>query len=199
MKKIVNGIAYVYLYCISHIYILFFYDRKYIHGNCFSGKYGGIFADGWRWIVTDCRSRILFGTNKNVPFPVNPNMKLICPENILFNINDLKIFQNAGNYYQAYDGKIIIGKGTWIAKNVGLITANHELENPDQHQKGKDIIIGEKCWIGMNSVILPGVILGNNTVVGAGSVVTKSFNEGNCVIAGNPARIIKTINSREEK
>ncbi len=52
-------------------------------------------------------------------------------------------------------------------------------------------MIGEKSWIGMNSMILPGVSLGPNTIVGAGSVVTKSFIDGNCIIAGNPARIIK--------
>ncbi|EOJ3081127.1 DapH/DapD/GlmU-related protein, partial [Acinetobacter baumannii] len=53
--------------------------------------------------------------------------------------------------------------------------------------------IGDKCWIGMNSVILPGVVLGNGTIVAAGAVVTKSFKQGNIVIAGVPAKIIKEI------
>jgi acetyltransferase-like isoleucine patch superfamily enzyme len=58
---------------------------------------------------------------------------------------------------------------------------------------GKDVVIGNKCWIGMNAMILPGVHLGDNTIVGAGSVVTKSFPEGNVVIAGNPAKLIKKL------
>lgn len=58
---------------------------------------------------------------------------------------------------------------------------------------GKDVIIGKKCWIGMNAIILPGVKLGDNTIVGAGSVVTKSFPDGNLVIAGNPAKIINKL------
>ncbi|MDT4068951.1 type 8 capsular polysaccharide synthesis protein Cap8J, partial [Staphylococcus aureus] len=58
---------------------------------------------------------------------------------------------------------------------------------------GEDVKIGNYSWIGMNSVILPGVELGEHTIVGAGSVVTKSFPEGNVVIGGNPAKIIKKI------
>ena len=86
-----------------------------------------------------------------------------------------------------------IGKGTYIAQNVGIITANHDLMEPDVHQQGKEVILGEKCWIGMNAVILPGVKLGDHTVVGAGSVVTKSFEEGYCVVAGNPGRQIRRL------
>ena len=44
----------------------------------------------------------------------------------------------------------------------------------------KDVVLGKYCWIGMNSVILPGVVLGDHTVVGAGSVVTKSLSKGYC-------------------
>lgn len=83
--------------------------------------------------------------------------------------------------------------GCIIAPNCGFITANHNFDEFDKHYDGKDIIIGDNCWIGMNSTILPGVVLGNHTIVGAGSVVTKSFTEGHCVIAGNPAKIIKRL------
>ena len=52
------------------------------------------------------------------------------------------------------------------------------------------IIIGNECFIGHSSVLLPGIELADGTVVGAGSVVTKSFKEKNVIIAGNPAKII---------
>lgn len=103
------------------------------------------------------------------------------------------MFQGQGKYFQAQDAKIIIGRGTYIANNVGIITTNHDINNLDRHDPGKNIKIGEKCWIGMNSMILPGVHLGSGTIVGAGSVVTKSFLQGNIIIAGNPAKIIRTI------
>lgn len=97
----------------------------------------------------------------------------------MFHPDDINNFQGFGNYYQNFTAKIIIGKGTYIAPNVGIITANHDPMDLDKHLPGKDVIIGENCWIGMNAVILPGVVLGPRTIVGAGSVVTHSFPEGN--------------------
>ena len=55
------------------------------------------------------------------------------------------------------------------------------------------IKIGSNCFIGQNSIILPGVELADNIIVAAGSVVTKSFREKGIVIGGNPARVISTI------
>jgi acetyltransferase-like isoleucine patch superfamily enzyme len=50
--------------------------------------------------------------------------------------------------------------------------------------------IGENCFIGGRSLILPGVEIGDNCVVGAGSVVTKSVPPRS-LVAGNPARILR--------
>ena len=54
----------------------------------------------------------------------------------------------------------------------------------------KDTFIGEKCLIGVNSIILQGIKISDSVVVGAGAVVTKDV-PSNCVVAGNPARIIR--------
>jgi acetyltransferase-like isoleucine patch superfamily enzyme len=148
---------------------------------------------GWEWVFKSFFVQKILGYNRHVPWPVSINTLVSCPENIIFHPNDLNNFMTGGNYFQAFDAKIIIGEGTFIAPNVGIITQNHDIFDPEKKCIGKDVIIGEKCWIGMNSVILPGVILGNNTVVGAGSVVTKSYEGGRVVIAGVPAKIIKHI------
>ena len=50
--------------------------------------------------------------------------------------------------------------------------------------------IGKRCFIGTNSIILPGVQIGDSVVVGSGSVVTKDV-PSNCIVAGNPAKIIR--------
>ncbi|MEK5325865.1 DapH/DapD/GlmU-related protein [Aeribacillus sp. FSL M8-0254] len=41
------------------------------------------------------------------------------------------------------------------------------------HSKAKKVVLKRGCWIGANSIILPGVTVGEHSVVGAGSVVTK--------------------------
>jgi len=53
--------------------------------------------------------------------------------------------------------------------------------------------IGNNCFIGYRSIILPGVTLPNNTIVAAGSVVTKSVKKEGMIIGGNPAKIIGTV------
>lgn len=97
-----------------------------------------------------------------------------------------------GCYVQAL-GKIYIGDYTQIAPNVGIISANHDTYDNRHHSDRRIVRIGKYCWVGMNTVILPGVELGDYTIVGAGSVVTKSFPSGFCVIAGNPARLVKQL------
>jgi len=184
-EKILRGIKGLWFFIWGNIFGLFTHDRKYLKGKHFTGKCGGITAIGWRWIVTDCVCRILMGINRGIPFPVSPRINIINPQNVFFDVDDLNNFQGLGNYYQALgNGKIIIGKGSWIAPNVGLITTNHNINDPDKHVESKDIVLGEKCWIGMNSIILPGVTLGPQTTVGAGSVVTKSYPEGFVLLLG---------------
>lgn len=60
------------------------------------------------------------------------------------------------------------------------------------------IDIGDHVFIGVNSIILPGVHLGSNCVVGAGAVVTRDVPDG-MVVAGNPATIICSIKEYQEK
>ncbi|WP_373870015.1 DapH/DapD/GlmU-related protein [Weissella soli] len=52
--------------------------------------------------------------------------------------------------------------------------------------------IGENCWIGSGTVIVPGVRIGDNTVIAAGSVVTKDIPD-NVVAFGVPCKVQKEI------
>lgn len=168
--------------------LMVFFDKKYLTGRYFNSSLGGyIFAFKSIWFKNILR------LGKPLPFPTGLTCLVIRAENIHFHPDDINNFQSPGTYFQNLKGHIYLGKGSYIAPNVGIITANHNLNDLDAHTDGEDVIIGEKCWIGMNSVILPGVILGNKTIVAAGSVVTKSFPQGNIVIGGVPAKILKGV------
>ena len=53
-----------------------------------------------------------------------------------------------------------------------------------------EVIIGNDCWIGANSIITPGTILGDGTVVMANSLVSGVFKE-KPLIGGVPAKLLK--------
>ena len=57
---------------------------------------------------------------------------------------------------------------------------------------GRAVEIGDRCFIGCNAVIMPGVKLGANCIVGANSVVTESFEAGS-VVAGAPAKPLRNL------
>lgn len=169
----------------NKIFLSLFYDKKYLSGKFFDEqRYGFVWA--WRGILRSFSLR-----RRGIRWPVGKSCRIPSGRNMDVSPNSLIIFQQPGCYFQNYHAKIVIGSDVWIAQNVGLITENHNPLNPEEHLPAKEIVIGDGCWIGMNAVILPGVVLGPHTVVGAGSIVTHSFPEGYCIIVGNPAKLLK--------
>ncbi|MDD2941673.1 MAG: DapH/DapD/GlmU-related protein [bacterium] len=77
-----------------------------------------------------------------------------------------------------------------MGPGVGLISANHNLDDYDKWDVAEPIRIGDNVWIGMNAVVLPGVKIGSNVVIGANSVVNADIPD-NCLAAGIPCRVIK--------
>ncbi|MFO0012773.1 MAG: acyltransferase [Planctomycetota bacterium] len=130
------------------------------------------------------------GYNRGPYWPVDRSSRVVGWQNILLGVETSPGLQG-GCYIQGI-GKIRIGDYTQIASNVGIISANHDLYDNRKHI-AEEVVIGRYCWLGMGSVILPGVKLGDFTIVGANAVVTKSFVEGHCVLVGSPARKIKEL------
>lgn len=98
-------------------------------------------------------------------------------------------------------GKVTIGKNVQVAPNVSIYSAGHPI-HPDSrnsgYEYGMDISIGDNCWLGGSTTILPGVHIGENTVIGAGSVVTKDI-PANVVACGNPCKVKKQITEDDRK
>ncbi len=178
----------IYIY-FSRCFFLLFYKKEYLRGRWFEKDVTSGYHACWRFFFP----QKILGFNKHIPFPCHPGSEVGLLKNLHFDVNNIDNFWKTGSYFQCWNGQIIIGTGTYIAQNVGLITENHDIENLDNHLPPKDISIGNNCWIGMNSVILPGVVLGEKTIIGAGAVVTSSFPEGHVVLGGVPAHIIKKL------
>lgn len=81
-------------------------------------------------------------------------------------------------------GSISIGADTLVAFKTLLYTCD------PRTGEDRPIRIGERCFIGGGSTILPGVTIGDEVIVGAGAVVFEDV-PSRCIVGGNPARILK--------
>jgi acetyltransferase-like isoleucine patch superfamily enzyme len=144
---------------------------------------------GWRWLVRCLWYQRVLGINREASWPVSPWVRVICPKNIQFHPDDMQNFWSTGSYFQASpDAAIRLGRGCYVGPNVGIITSNHLPGQPDKRRPGKDVELGERCWIGMNSVLLPGCRLASGTTIGAGTVLVSGHYDG--VVVGVSRQII---------
>ncbi|MAD02212.1 MAG: acyltransferase [Pseudoalteromonas sp.] len=169
------------------------YDKKYLTGRYFDES-----LMGWRWVWRGFWTQKFMGINKHVPWPCSQAIAIDDPSGVIFDPNDMQNFLHTGCYFSNVGGgKIYLGSGTVIAPNVGIVTTNHSFEDPSIFLPPQDVHVGEKCWLALNCVLLPGVVLGPHTVVAAGAVVNKSYPEGNVVLAGVPAKVIRRLETNE--
>lgn len=140
-------------------------------------------------------SRSKFGyCGENVT--LNPPLTLSNPKNI-FLYGDNKL-DNA--VVLATNAKFIMKEHSAAAQGLKVATGGHamiigrnyreitEAEKP----KGldKDVVVEENVWIGMNVILLAGIVVGRGSTVAAGSVVTKTLPPY-CIAGGVPAKPIK--------
>ncbi len=79
---------------------------------------------------------------------------------------------------------IHIGKYTAVAFGAAILT--HDAVN----NRNRDVHIGDNCFIGAHSIILPGVTIGHQCIVSAASVVVRDVPAGS-LVTGNPARVVE--------
>lgn len=100
-----------------------------------------------------------------------------------------------------------IGKGTIISRRANLdrnvnpsgiyigeytcVTGALILTHDACRNMKVNTYVGDRCFLGANCIIMPGVKIGDEVIVGAGAVVTKDV-PSNCIVVGNPAKIIRT-------
>lgn len=96
---------------------------------------------------------------------------------------------------------ISIGNNTTISYECAFITHDAStrvirvlpppIGNPETSMYGT-ISIGNNCFIGARTTILPNVTIGDNCIIGACSLVNRDI-PSNSVAAGNPCRVICTL------
>ncbi len=102
---------------------------------------------------------------------------------------------------------ITIGADVLIAPAVQIYAVGHTVspydrfmpselagDGPRYLDKSAPVKVGDKCWIGGGSILLPGVTVGEGSTIGAGSVVNHDVPPY-VLAAGNPCRIIRELKS----
>ncbi|KAG7428751.1 putative acetyltransferase [Fusarium oxysporum f. sp. raphani] len=92
-------------------------------------------------------------------------------------------------------GIVTIGNRIMFGPFVSIFAATHETDvqcQRDGVEYAKSVAIGDDCWIGGNTAIMPGVTIGKGCTIGSGNIVTKSIPDS-LVAVGSPARVIKKV------
>lgn len=91
---------------------------------------------------------------------------------------------------------IEIGHDVTISKEVLILTHDFSLnrgfylKNIDgKYMFSKKVTIGDNCFIGARSTLLPGTTIGNNVIIGACSVVKGKIPDDS-IVCGNPAKVV---------
>jgi acetyltransferase-like isoleucine patch superfamily enzyme len=106
--------------------------------------------------------------------------------------------RNVVNFGCLFDGRkfpIRTGADVSIGPEASILTLGHDPQSATFEDRGGEVVIGDRVWIGFRALVLPGVKLGEGAVVAAGAVVTRDV-EPFAIVAGVPARKIGERNRR---
>jgi len=95
-----------------------------------------------------------------------------------------------------YPELISIGKDVWFTRNVIVLSHSYssrlQQDNFGLHEKVAAVRIGHGVFLGVGTIVLPGVSLGDGCYIGAGSVVTQSIPPA-VLAAGNPCKVLRSL------
>lgn len=84
-------------------------------------------------------------------------------------------------------GGLTLGQDVNLSTRVQIWTAQHDWRSPEFAFVSAPVVIGDRAWLGPNSIVLPGSTIGEGAVVAAGAVVRGSV-EPYTLVGGVPAR-----------
>jgi maltose O-acetyltransferase len=94
------------------------------------------------------------------------------------------------------DAEVHLGKNVSIGPRVIIYTGTHQI-GPGSSRRipevlARKVTIEDGSWIGLASIILPGVTVGHGSVVAAGAVVMQDVPP-NSYVEGNPAQVVRQL------
>ena len=148
-------------------------------------------------ILENCKIRFT-GNNSLVyidknNYPISLNIRL-GNDSVVYIGKDC--YMNRTSHLYATERKnIIIGDQMLLSFDVYMRTADphliYDCETKKRINFSKSILIGDRVWIGQQSLILKGVTIGSGAIIGGNSVVSNKKINSNSLYAGNPAKKIK--------
>lgn len=93
---------------------------------------------------------------------------------------------------------IEIGDDVTLAPRVHVLCHDASTKTFMNYTKVGKVTIGNRVFVGAESVVLPGVTIGDDVVIGANSTVTHNIPP-NSVAVGSPARVICTLEEYIQK
>jgi acetyltransferase-like isoleucine patch superfamily enzyme len=102
----------------------------------------------------------------------------------------------SNTFVGAGPGGLTIGDDVLLSPNCTILTTSYHYDRlgiPLQQQRFSSlgVRIGDRVWVGANSVILDGADIGEDVIVAAGSIVSGRI-PARSIVQGNPARVIFT-------
>ena len=107
------------------------------------------------------------------------------------NISTMANVERGVRLDRVYPDAIYIGKNTGVASGSVILaheSVYREIDDPKMPRR-KVTKIGERCFIGVNALILPGVEIGDECIIGAGAVVANNIPPYS-IVTGNPAKVV---------
>ena len=153
------------------------------------------------------KSRLLtlFGAEVAESVLIKPNVKIKYPWKLKIGTNS-----SIGEHVWIDNTEnIIIGNATCISQGVYLCTGNHDYTNYQLHYFGREISIGNNCWICAKAMVFGGSQLLDGVVVGPGMIVNgllkarTVYRLSSCVIekkrkVSESSTALQSVNLNEE-
>ena len=126
-------------------------------------------------------------------YPISLNMR-VGNDSVIYLGKDCYI-NRTSNIYATERKNVIIGNQILLSFDSYFRTADphviYDCNTKERINFSKSILVGDKVWIGQQSLILKGTIIGSGAIIGGRSVVSNKMVKSNSLYAGNPAKKIK--------